>query len=106
MFDLMQRMLYTSVGLASLTREKLAELGQELARHADLTEAQARQFQEDLVKKGDEARNQLQAEIDRRVAQTLASLKVARQDQADALLRRVEALEQQVAALQAAGHVE
>ena len=106
MIDLMQRMLYTGVGLASLTRDKIAELSEEVARQADLTEGQAKKFQDDLLKKGEEARAQFESQIDQRLEGTLKTLKLVRQEQYDTLLRRVETLEQQVQALQSAGRLD
>jgi polyhydroxyalkanoate synthesis regulator phasin len=84
------------VGLAVLTKEKLVDLGKEVAKQANLTEAQAREFQEDLQKKAEEARDHLQSEIDRRVEATLKRMGVARTDQVNALLARVEELEKRL----------
>ncbi len=100
MIDVLKRVLYTGVGIASLTREKLVELGHEISKQADLTEAQARDLEEELLRKGDEARKQLESEIDTRVELVLSRLGVAKQDQVSALTARVNVLEQQVQALQ------
>jgi polyhydroxyalkanoate synthesis regulator phasin len=98
MIDLIKRVLYTGVGVASLTREKLVELGQEISRHADLTESQAKDLEDELLSKGEEARNQLEAQIDRRVEQVLQRLGVAREHQLSALAARVAELERELAA--------
>jgi polyhydroxyalkanoate synthesis regulator phasin len=103
MFDAAKQLLYTGIGIASLTREKLTELSQEIARQADLSETQAREFGEELQKKGEEARRGFEKEVDRMVEQAMVRLGVARATQVEALLRRIETLEQQVQALQGQG---
>jgi polyhydroxyalkanoate synthesis regulator phasin len=101
MIDALKRTLYTGVGLASLTRDKLVELGQEIARHANLTETQAAEFQNELLRKGEEARSHLESQIDRRVEQVLDRLGVARREQVAALTSRIGELEGEVARLRA-----
>jgi polyhydroxyalkanoate synthesis regulator phasin len=93
MFDVIRRALFTGVGLAAMTKEKLVELGQDIARKADLTEAQAREFQDELARRADEARSTLEGEIDRRVEAVVAKLNLARSSELAELKARVEALE-------------
>lgn len=67
MFDLIKQSLYLGMGFASLTRDKLMELGKEIASRAQLSQEQSKQFQEELMKKADQARQDLETEIDRRI---------------------------------------
>lgn len=99
MIDVVKRVLYTGVGIASLTREKLVELGTEISRHAELSESQAKEFEDELLKKGEEARVQLESSIDQRVEQVLHRLGVARTEQLHALTTRLEAIEQRLDAI-------
>ncbi len=59
MFDVLKQSVYTSIGLASLTKDKVSELVAELKQTADLTEQQAREFQEEVDRRSDEARKHL-----------------------------------------------
>ncbi len=97
MFDLLKKTMYTGVGLAVLTKEKLVDFGKEVARQAELSETQAKEFQDELQKKAEEARNDLQAEIDRRVEAALNKFGLVRSEQFRTLTERVEALEKQLA---------
>ena len=97
MFDLIKQAMFTGLGLASMTAEKLDELGKDLSRHAKLSETQANDFQAELSKKASQAKADLESEIDRRVEQVLQKLKVVRLDDFQALVARVERLEQQAA---------
>jgi polyhydroxyalkanoate synthesis regulator phasin len=74
MFEIIKRGLFTGVGIATLTAEKLQELSREVARHADLSESQAKEFEEELSRRAGQARQELEAEIDRRVDHALIQL--------------------------------
>lgn len=100
MIDVLKRALYTGAGIASLTREKLVELGEEISRQAELSESQAKELQEELIRKGAEAKHQFDSQIDQRVELVLSRLGVARNDQVDQLKARIATLEQQIQALQ------
>ena len=67
MFDLMKRGLFMGIGLANLTKERVEQLGREVAQQAKLSEADAKKFQAELAQKAEEARVAFEAEIDRRI---------------------------------------
>lgn len=93
MFDVVKKTLFTGIGLATLTKEKLQEFGSEVAEKAKLTEAQAREFQDELETRADQAQHDLQAMIDHRVEQAAQKLGLARRDQIEALTARIASLE-------------
>lgn len=78
MFDLIKQSLYLGMGFASLTREKLTELGKEISARAQLSQEQTQQFQEELVNKAAEARRDLESEIDRRVDHAFIQLGIVK----------------------------
>jgi polyhydroxyalkanoate synthesis regulator phasin len=133
MFDLVKQSVYLGLGVASLTRDKLMDVGKEIATRAQLSKEEAKQFEEDLAHKAEQARHDLQAMIDRQIDhaliqfgilrskvmsageqatedisarvdsgldQTLNRLRVARTEDVEALVSRVELLEKKVAELQ------
>lgn len=67
MFEIIKRGLFTGLGIATLTAEKIKDLSKEVARHAQLSEAQANEFEQELSQKADQARRDLESEIDRRI---------------------------------------
>ncbi len=93
MIELVKKALYTGVGLAMLTKEKLVELGKEVSEHAQLSEAQAKEFQDELQRRAEEAKRNLEAQIDQRVEQVVARLGLVRAEQHQTLMARVESLE-------------
>ena len=99
MFELVKKSLFLGFGLATLTKEKLEDLGQEVARQAKLSKSKAREFEQELTNKAEQARQALGAEIDRRVAQAFATMGVSRSKDAIDLAARLAALERAVAEL-------
>ncbi len=133
MFDLLKQSVYLGMGFASLTRDKLMEMGKEISSRAELSQEQSKQFQDELVQKASEARQDLEAAIDRRVdhaftqvgivkagidkvsgqakhgletliderlSKMLTSMRIARTEDVESLLARVELLEKKLAGSQ------
>ena len=99
MLELVKNSLFLGFGLATLTKEKLEDLGREVARQAKLSESKARELQSDLTNRAEQARQALGAEIDRRVDQAFAKVGVARSKHTTDIAARLEALERAVAEL-------
>jgi len=99
MLELVKNSLFLGFGLATLTKEKLEDLGREVARQAKLSESKARELQVELTNKAEQARQALGAEIDRRVDRAFAKVGVARSKDATGLAARLAALERAVAEL-------
>ena len=55
MFDLIKKTLLTGVGLAVMTKEKVEELGKDLASQAKLSEHEGKEFVDHLLKQSDTA---------------------------------------------------
>lgn len=101
MFELIKRTLFTGVGLASMTKEKIEELGKDLARHADLSEAETSKFTAELERRASTAQEDLQAEIDRRVEQVTQRLGLSKAEDTATLSAKVAALSARLEALEA-----
>jgi polyhydroxyalkanoate synthesis regulator phasin len=99
MFELVKKTLFLGFGLATLTKEKLEELGREVARQAQLNETKAREFQLELNTRAEQSRQALATEIDRRVDQAFGKVGVARSKDMIEVAARLEALERAVAEL-------
>jgi polyhydroxyalkanoate synthesis regulator phasin len=99
MKELLKNIIYTGVGAAFLTRDKLDEIRKELVERGNLTKEEGKEFVEDLIKKSDNTRDQLEKWLNRQVEERVKSLNLATADEVNELRRKVEELE---AALQAA----
>ena len=67
MFDVLKQSVFTSIGLASLTKDKVSELVAEIKEQANLTEQQASEFQEEVDRRSDEAHKSLTELVDHQI---------------------------------------
>jgi polyhydroxyalkanoate synthesis regulator phasin len=74
MFETLKQTVFASVGLASLTKEKVEGVMAEVARRAKLSEAEANELQKDVAERVEKARQELGVEIDRRIDQAFIQL--------------------------------
>jgi polyhydroxyalkanoate synthesis regulator phasin len=74
MFEVLKQSVFTSIGLASLTKDKIADLITEVTKQADLTEQQAKEFKEEVDRRSDEARHDLTAQVDQQIDHAMIQL--------------------------------
>lgn len=67
MFDILKQSVFASLGLASLARDKAEELVAEISRRGKLSEKEANEFRDELMRRRDAAQKDFEAEIDRRI---------------------------------------
>lgn len=92
MLENMKKALYTGLGMASLTKDKLAELVDELAKKGELTKQEGKEIFEEISAKTKEAKEKLQVEVQRLVKESLAKMNLASKDDLAALERKVDEL--------------
>ncbi len=93
MKELLKNVMYAGVGAAFLTREKLEELGKELADKGSLSVEEGKAFVEDFLKKSESAKNNLEQWIGRKVDERLKTCCCANTEELAELRRKVETLE-------------
>ena len=92
MIDLIKKTLLTGVGLVVLTKEKVEELGKELASQAKLSENEGKEFVDHLLSQSETARKDFEAKISSAVQKTVASLNLVSKDEVAKLSAKVEEL--------------
>jgi polyhydroxyalkanoate synthesis regulator phasin len=65
MLDLIKKTMLTGVGLAAMTKDKVEELAKELAEKEKHTEKEGKELVDDLLKKSEKAKKDLEAEIEK-----------------------------------------
>ena len=78
MIDLLKQTILSTIGLATLTKEKAQELAVEMARLGKLSEQEMIHLQNDLAARGDEAQRALIAEIDGRIDHAFIQLGIVK----------------------------
>lgn len=93
MMDLIKKTMYLGVGLAYMTKEKVEEISQELIKKGELSATDGKEFIDDLTKKSVEAREAMEARVDKIVKSSLARMNIATRDDLSILDKRIAELE-------------
>jgi polyhydroxyalkanoate synthesis regulator phasin len=67
MLDSLKQAVYTSLGLASMTSDKISEAIRELTKKADLTEKEIQEFTAEVARRSGEAKKQIEQQIDHQI---------------------------------------
>src|SRR4051812_375417 len=92
MFEIIKRTLLTGVGLAVMTKEKVEELGKELASQAKLSEAEGKEFVDHLLSQSETARKDFETRLNPAVQKAVSGLTLASRDEVAKLSAKVEEL--------------
>ena len=93
MKELLKNIIYTGVGAAFLTRDKLEEVRTELVKKGSLTKDEGKEFVDELLKKSDSARDQLELWLNRQVEDRVKQLNLATVDEVADLRRKIDELQ-------------
>jgi len=93
MFEAINKAFLVGVGLAAVAGEKVEELAKELVEKGKLSEAEARKLADDMVARSAKARNDLKAQIEKRIEEALHKMHLPTKDDIDGLDARIAKLE-------------
>ena len=92
MKELLQNIMYAGIGAATLTKEKLEELQDELIEKGKMSRDEGKQFVDELKSKSEKAKEQLDQWIARRVEDQVKQLNLASRDEIAELQKKVDEL--------------
>jgi len=92
MKETLKNIFYIGAGAAFLTKEKLEELKTELVEKGKVTQEEGKQLIKEMLKKSEEAKNQLEQKIQETVTDQLKKRNVATGEDIAELKRQVEEL--------------
>ena len=93
MIDLLKNVVYAGIGAAFLTRDKIEEVRGELVNKGKLTKDEGKEFVDDLIKRSESARDQLELWLTRQVEDRVNQLNLATTDEVADLRRQIEELQ-------------
>ncbi|MBN1349272.1 phasin family protein [candidate division KSB1 bacterium] len=96
MSDLFEKIVHTGVGLAFATKEKLEEIGEELVKVGKLTEKEARQLIDDVMKKSESAKSEIKSQIEKAVETAMTKMNLATRDEVEKLQAEITKLRQEL----------
>jgi polyhydroxyalkanoate synthesis regulator phasin len=100
MIELLKKTILTGLGVASLTRDKIEQLGRELSDKGKMTEQEGQKFVEEMLKLAEESRASLQKQTEKVVESALAKMHLARAADMDELKQEIAALRAEIEAMQ------
>ena len=101
MKEMLKNVMYAGIGAAFLTKEKIEELKGDLIEKGRMSQEEGKQFVDDLLRKSEKAKDQLDLWINKRVEDRIKQLNLATKDEVAELQRKIEEL--QVAVNRGAG---
>jgi polyhydroxyalkanoate synthesis regulator phasin len=93
MVELLKKTAFAGIGLAFMTKEKAEDAAKRIVAEAKIAEDEGKRFVDDLVRKADEARVNIEKLIDGGVHAALARLDMPTRTEFRALQERVKELE-------------
>jgi len=99
MIELLKKTILTGLGVASLTRDKIEQLGRELSDKGKMTEQEGQKFVEEMQQLAEESRASLQKQTEKVVESALAKMHLARAADMDELKQEIAALRAEIEAI-------
>ena len=93
MKEMLKNALYAGLGAAFLTKEKIEELKADLIEKGKMSQEEGKQFVDDLLRKSEKAKDQLDLWINKRVEDRIKQLNLATKDEIAELERKIEELQ-------------
>lgn len=98
MIDLIKKAMFTGIGVASLTKEKIEDVAQEFVEKGKLTESEGKKLVDELVVKSEESKEDVKKQVEELVNSSLEKMNIAKSSDIDELKSEIQALKEQIAA--------
>ena len=92
MQEFVKGVFYLGAGLAFMTKEKIEEVKKDLIDRGKMTQDEGRQFVDDLMKKSEQAKADVEKKVREVVAEQLERMKVATTDDIAELRKQIDEL--------------
>jgi polyhydroxyalkanoate synthesis regulator phasin len=93
MKEMLKNVVYAGIGAAFLTKEKIEDLGKDLIEKGKMSQDEGKQFVDELLRKSEKAKDQLDLWINKRVEDRINQLNLATKDEVAELRRKIEELQ-------------
>ena len=100
MFDLIKKAMFTGIGMAALTKEKIEEIAADFIQKGNLSENEGRKLVDELMKKSEESQEEIKKQLDALVHAALEKMQLARMSQIDELSQALQILKEKIEVLE------
>lgn len=103
MIELIKKAMFTGIGLAALTKEKVEELAQDFIEQGKLSEKEGEKLVDDIMERSRESQQELSAQIDKLVQEGLEKMNLAKMSDMETLKDEIAELKQRIHKLEEKG---
>ena len=96
LLDVVKKTMITGIGLALKTKDEVEDWANDLVKRGELKEEEGGKFVDELMKRYDEARENLENRVEKKVKELLKKANVATLDDVKALKKEVNKLKKQI----------
>ncbi len=96
MLDLIKKTLMAGVGMAAMTKEKIEELANDIAKKSKLSEKEGKKLINDFLKRSQTAKKDLESLIEKTVKKVMKNLNIATREDITKLTKRMKKLEDEI----------
>ena len=100
MIDLIKKAMYTGIGFAALTREKVEEVARDFVEQGKMSEQEGRKMVDELMAKSKESKEELARHVEVLVQHQLEKLDMARKSEMEELRAELSGLRERLQALE------
>ncbi|MCE5209972.1 MAG: hypothetical protein LLG40_00240 [Deltaproteobacteria bacterium] len=91
-FEMMKKIMMTGIGMALKTRSEMEAMAKEVIKKSKMSESEGKKFIADVTKKYEKARKDMEARIQKGIADYMASADIASKKELNALKKEVNNL--------------
>jgi polyhydroxyalkanoate synthesis regulator phasin len=102
MIELIKKAVFTGIGIASLTKDKIEDLAKELANTGKMSEQEGEKLIQEILNRAEESRTNLNTQTEKLVQKTITKMQLARSEDIDLLKAEIAMLREEIASLQSA----
>ena len=93
MIELIKKAMLTGLGVASLTKEKIEEIGRDFVEQGKLSQQEGEKLVEDLLAKAEESKQEIIKQIEERIEEILKKMNLVRMSDLDELKSQIKELQ-------------
>ncbi len=100
MIELIKKAMYTGIGFAALTKDKVEEVARDFVEQGKMTEQEGRKMVDELLAKSKESQEELAKHVELLVQHQLEKFDMAKKSEVEELREEVTTLKQRMQALE------
>jgi polyhydroxyalkanoate synthesis regulator phasin len=92
MIDLIKRAMFTGIGIASLTKDKVEEIAKEFVEKGKISEQEGKKLVDELLARSDESKEMIRQQVDERIQLAFQKMNIARSSEIEELKQQIKEL--------------